>query len=68
MEAQAGPEPTAKKRCPDCREVIDRQAKVCPHCRHRFGISLGQVVGAVFVLLLATVVILVLWAYQGHRF
>ncbi|AGH48770.1 hypothetical protein G432_05215 [Sphingomonas sp. MM-1] len=24
------------KRCPDCAEIVQYQAKVCKHCSHRF--------------------------------
>jgi hypothetical protein len=30
----------AEKQCPDCKMMIDKSARVCPHCRKRFGLTL----------------------------
>jgi hypothetical protein len=27
----------AEKQCPSCKMMIDKDAKVCPHCRRKFG-------------------------------
>jgi hypothetical protein len=29
----------AEKQCPSCKMMIDKGAKVCPHCRKKFGLS-----------------------------
>jgi hypothetical protein len=32
-------ESRARKRCPDCAELCQPEAKVCPHCRHEFAVE-----------------------------
>lgn len=29
----------AEKQCPACKMMIDKKAKVCPHCRKKFGLT-----------------------------
>lgn len=29
-----------EKHCPKCKMMIDEGAEICPHCRHKFGISI----------------------------
>ena len=35
--SSGAPPPAAVKRCPECAEVVLADARVCKHCRHRFG-------------------------------
>ena len=55
------------KVCPHCRTQMADGATVCAACGRRAGTSLGQVVGAAFVLLLALVVVAALWSYAVNR-
>ena len=42
----------AQKQCPDCKMMIDKDAKVCPHCRERLGTSTGVKILAVILILM----------------
>lgn len=41
-----------EKQCPDCKMMIDKAAKVCPHCRKRQGTSTGVIILAVIFVLI----------------
>lgn len=56
-----------KKVCQHCKTEMAEGATVCAACGRRSGISLGQVVGAAFVLLIAAVVVVVMWNYAVGR-
>jgi TM2 domain-containing membrane protein YozV len=28
---------TTKKTCPECAEMVHKEARICKHCRHEFG-------------------------------
>lgn len=41
----------AEKQCPDCKSMIDAEAKRCPHCRTKQGMGFLKKVGVVFFIL-----------------
>jgi hypothetical protein len=49
------PQEAPPKRCKECRGAIPRDATRCQHCgvAQNRGFGLGQVVGAIFILLIA---------------
>lgn len=47
------------KNCPECKQDIPKDARVCAHCRHRFGAAHGC--ASLFFVLVAVVV--VLWIF-----
>ncbi len=47
----------AEKKCPSCKMMIDKGAKICPHCRKKFGMSgCGLFIIAVFVLFMIGII------------
>ena len=39
------------KKCPKCAELVLADAKVCKHCSHKFGVSVGRILAYVIVTL-----------------
>ena len=47
----------AEKKCPACKMMIDKGAKICPHCRKKFGVSgCGLLVVVIFVLFMIGII------------
>lgn len=46
-----------KKLCKYCKEEIDINAKVCPHCRRTLNFSIGRVLLVVLIIILGFIVL-----------
>lgn len=40
----------AEKQCPSCKMMINKDAKVCPHCRKKFGLGWPEKISLVLIL------------------